>query len=296
MLKNLKISTKVFAGFGTILALLAVLSLVGGVSLGSAGGYFTEYREAARQRNALNRVNIALQRVRVNVRNFIIAPKDQVARQTIDRLGQLDRETGEALKVMASRPDLVSQVRIVDAKGKELSTLFSDVVKRQADADKAVKDVIDVAGFQADHELTGLIKTGQRENLIDEMYYGGMALRHLLLARLEARTFLARGDEESFGQAKKNLAELDGFLQKLAKAMEDDRRKARVVKIAESSKTFARGLDDLHTAVQTRNDIFEVRMTALGNDMVKTGDDLTGTLRDFQDALGPKAESAINTA
>ena len=296
MLKNVKISTKVFAGFGVILALLVVLSAVGGTSLNTAGGYFTDYRAAALQRNAINRVMIAMQRVRVNVRNYIIEPGDAGAARTKDRLGNLEREVAETLALYASRKDLLERIQGMEADAAQFRSLFEELTAQQRKADGIVADVLDKVGPEAEHELAGLIKSGARENLIDEMYYGGMALRHLLLARLEARKLLTSGDEAAFVQGNKDIAELNSFVVKLKKAMESDSRKAKLAKVSEAVTLYAKGMVDLNVAIRARNEAYKVKMTHLGERMVASADEVTESLRQFQDNLGPKAQAAISAA
>ncbi|MEO5338781.1 MAG: Tar ligand binding domain-containing protein, partial [Magnetospirillum sp. WYHS-4] len=296
MLKNLKIATKVFTGFGVILALLVGLSVVGGASLNTAGGYFHDYREAARQRNQLNRVGITMQRVRVNVRNYILDPKEDIAKQTIDRLGLLSKDVAEAKNLLASRKDLLSQVEKLEKAEHEWKTLFEGVVAAQKKADGLLRDVLEKIGGETDQTLAQMTQNAAKIGNADAAIAMGEMGGNLLRARLAMSRFLRSSEAADADRARKELAEMGEDIAKLMPELKVEENKVKLAKVEELRKQYLAGAEETVKAVNERNDLFKVRMTALGNDMVKTGDDLTGTLRDFQDALGPKAESAINTA
>ena len=71
MLKNLKISTKVFGGFAIVLALLVLISLTGAINLMDGNDSFKRYRHIAQQTMQAGRVQANLLESRVAVLNFL---------------------------------------------------------------------------------------------------------------------------------------------------------------------------------------------------------------------------------
>ena len=66
-MNNTKIQTKIFIGFGIVLALLLVISATGGVSLQSGESNFTQYREQAALSNRAAMVQATLQKAQLAI-------------------------------------------------------------------------------------------------------------------------------------------------------------------------------------------------------------------------------------
>ncbi|MBF0334685.1 MAG: Tar ligand binding domain-containing protein, partial [Alphaproteobacteria bacterium] len=71
-LANIRVATKVYGGFGTVLALLVVVAVVAFFGLNGANDNFGDYRGLARQTNAAGRVQANMLETRLQVKNFII--------------------------------------------------------------------------------------------------------------------------------------------------------------------------------------------------------------------------------
>ena len=296
MLKNIKISTKVFSGFGLILALLVTLSAVGSMSLDTAGGYFTEYREAARQRNQANRVAIALQRVRVGVRNFIIDPKAEVAAQTVERLGLLEKEVDAAKERFASRKDLLPQIAALEKGQQELKTQFAYLVDKQNQRNVLVRDTLDKAGPEMERALTTLVDNTAKTNDAEACVALSKVQRDMLLARMSMQRFLRTNAPEDADKSRKAIEGMEKEIAAARTKLKIESDLALLGTVAELRGKWAAAAEGTVKAIDERNVIFKVRMVETGNAVVKVGDDLTKTLREFQDALGPKAQAAISTA
>ena len=70
-LDNMKISVKIFAGFGVIIGLSVVLAAVSYFGLSRANDDFTLYQALARNTNQLGRVQANLLETQLNVRIFL---------------------------------------------------------------------------------------------------------------------------------------------------------------------------------------------------------------------------------
>ena len=68
--RSFNISTKVFLGFGCVLALLVVIATVGLFGLTGADDNFDRYRALARQTNAEGRVQANMLMTRIYAKNF----------------------------------------------------------------------------------------------------------------------------------------------------------------------------------------------------------------------------------
>ncbi|MBO6773548.1 MULTISPECIES: HAMP domain-containing methyl-accepting chemotaxis protein [unclassified Thalassospira] len=100
LMRNLKISTKVFGGFALILLLLATVAVLGVVSMSSVGTDFSRYREVVLQSNQAVRVQEKLLEARVAVKDYLLSnsPEDaQIVLDILDTTKLLNQELGSLL-------------------------------------------------------------------------------------------------------------------------------------------------------------------------------------------------------
>ena len=80
ILKNIKIPTKIFCGFGIIITLMLIATVLGSISLTAANADFNEYRALARQSNAISRIQRNMLMTRIYSKNFVVsADKTNIA-------------------------------------------------------------------------------------------------------------------------------------------------------------------------------------------------------------------------
>ncbi|MBE0530721.1 MAG: MCP four helix bundle domain-containing protein [Rhodospirillales bacterium] len=290
-LKNIRVGMKVASGFAIVLALLAMVAGVGYFGLSGADDNFNLYRDSALQSNQISRIANAVQRVRVNVRNFLLDPQDAIIKQTVDRLDLVQKEIDSALQLMAGRRDLTGQVDKLNGWTKDWRREFQGMVDLQAEIDKQVRDGMQKAGPDMERDLNTLTENLEKDGNAAGVEMGAEAMRHMLVARVYGQRFLHTSEESAAEQVKAemiNSAKYQAGLDTFAKNPED---RALLIKVTAGAKAYAVAWEAVYKATVARNQVFKVKMTQLGNDMVKTSDDLIATLREFQDELGGRAHA-----
>ncbi|MBC08245.1 methyl-accepting chemotaxis protein [Thalassospira sp.] len=110
---NLKISTKVFGGFGVVLFLLVAVSVVGVLFTSMVADDFQRYRQTALQSNQAGRVQANLLEARVALKDFVITSSDSSAAKVRERLGSTMGllEELEGMLDRAERSDVVADAK-----------------------------------------------------------------------------------------------------------------------------------------------------------------------------------------
>ncbi|MDX9861929.1 MAG: methyl-accepting chemotaxis protein [Rhodospirillales bacterium] len=290
-LRNIRIGTKVTAGFAIVLALLAIVAGVGYFGLDGADRNFNDYREAARQRNQLNRVTYAIQRVRVNIRNFMLDPQEAVIARTFDRLNLVQQEIDGAKERLIGREDLLPQVGKLDGWAKEWVVAFQNLTKLQGEVDKQVRDGLQKAGPEIEHQLTALMENLQKDGNAEGVFLAAEGMRHMLLARLYGQRFLRGSEESAAERLKSGMADLDKYVSELEQVVQRPENKALLAKVVTAANTYATAWDAVYKATLARDELFKVKMPQIVDGVVNTGDELVAVLREFQDELGPRAQA-----
>ncbi|WP_170310279.1 methyl-accepting chemotaxis protein [Thalassospira povalilytica] len=124
---NLKISAKVFGGFGVILVLLAGVSMIGVLSIGSVGDDFVRYRQVALQSNQAGRVQANLLEARVAVKDYLLTGNAQSAQRVKDRLAATSALNDE-LAALLTEDDRKEDARLAGENLKIYSEAFDRLV------------------------------------------------------------------------------------------------------------------------------------------------------------------------
>jgi len=293
LLPNKSISTKVLIGFGVVISLLVVISIVSLVSLTNANRHFKDYRALARQTVADGRVQANMLMTRIFAKNFVIdaSPEnikgvEQRAKATLEMIveaRELSNDTGFQL-VLDN----------LDRELKDYLVQFELVTEKQAHRDTLVHETLNVIGPQMEKDLTAIMESAFADGDTEDAFRSGMTMRNLLLARLYAARFLIQNDVESFQRVGREFLSMQQNLDALLNNLEDPKRLELAVKVRNDQRTYNRAFEDVHDVISTRNTIIHTQLDAIGPKVADSVERLKLALKKQQDALGPAAEAAIN--
>ena len=292
---KVNISTKVMAGFGVVVALLVVISVVSLIGLIGADRHFKDYRSLARQTNAGGRVQANMLMTRIHAKNFVI----NASQDNIEGVEQRARLTIEM--IMQARELTISPgfQMVIDNLGRELNEYlaqFDKVTTKQQQRDTLVHDTLNVIGPQMEKDLTAIMESAFADNDTEAAYRTGMTLRNLLLARLYAGRFLIQNDNASFQRVGKEFLGMQQNMDALVASLENPERLELAAKVRNEQRTYARAFEDVHNVITSRNNIIRNQLDAIGPRVADHVEKLKLALKAEQDTLGPLVEAEIDQA
>ena len=165
MFNRLKISTKVYGGFGVILVLLVIASIWSEFSVSSVGDDFVRYRHIALQSNQAGRVQANLLEARVSVKQFLLTGESAAAKNVDDRLASAITLNDELVALL----DTDEMIEVAQAAGESLKAYraaFAKVATMSAGdpaRDQIVTDTLDTIGPMVAENLEDLKLTVKHE-------------------------------------------------------------------------------------------------------------------------------------
>jgi len=293
-MQNLKISTKIYLGFGCVLLLALIVAGVGLFGLNNAEETFATYRQLARQTNADGRVQANMLTTRIFAKNFVIdANRENIlgvknrARKTLELIRE-NRELGggdTGRRILLS--DLEDSLqRYVDK--------FSEVTALQEQRDDLVAKKLNILGPKIERDLTAIMTSALQDGDARAAYEAGITLRSLLLGRLYANRFLIENDDASRARAIREFRDLEFNYIRMASELENpERRKlAESVKVAEAE--YLQAFDEVHQVIINRNQIIKYELDRIGPNVANRIERLKLAIKDSQDTLGPRAQADLN--
>ncbi|QGY39108.1 methyl-accepting chemotaxis protein [Pseudodesulfovibrio cashew] len=287
----MKLSTKLYLGFGTTLVLLL---LVAGISLwaidNSTQG-FTQYRGLARDTNLSGRLQANMLMVRMNVKDFVITGSDKDLEQYSNYFAKMQSflKTAEEEIVQPERVRLVNLVRDHTA---EYGAEFEKVKQFRDQRNHLVNDILNKVGPKMEKDLTALLLSSASAQNQEAAYRSSLALRRLLLGRLYVVKFLDDNSQASVDRVNKEMGELRDELGRLDSALVSQAQRTQLEQTVALEKEYSAAFSELSKVIFDRNEVITGKLDVLGPQIAKEVEDVKLSIMEEQDRLGPELQAA----
>lgn len=293
-LSNLRVKTKVWIGFGLVLGLLTVISVVGFLSLWNADSGFENYRDLAEASNEVGQVQAQMLMARTHAKDFIISGATEDSQAVQSRVSQMSRyiDSTQMMIVSRERDALLEEMRsdimsYVDH--------FDDVVTLQHQRDEIVREASAV-GPQIVDALTTIMTSAEEAGDAEAVFFAGTMLRSVLLARVSATMYLATSSETAYQNMQNDLAQAIDDAAPLIASLQDPGRRSLAEQASTATRRYQEVLVSLHDVVGERNSIIAGPMAAIGQQVADAVDGVKMSIKSEQDRLGTTADASIGNA
>lgn len=294
-MNNLKISTRVFGGFGIILVLLAAVGGLSVFALGDAEETFTEYRSLARQANAVGRVQANLLMTRLNVKDFIITKSEKDINEVHHFADKTVALIEEAIELVSEEDRRAMLLEMEEQMG-EYQGHFDDVLALNNKRNEIVSGVLDATGPQIERELTKIMQSAYTDGDAEAAFLAGMVQRNLLLGRLYATKFLVDNKEESYQRVMKEFSELGDKSDDLLASLQNPTRRNLAKSVVANVDKYRTSFDEVYTVINERNGTISGKLDALGPLIAKEIEDYKLSVKNRQDTIGPEAAARMQAS
>lgn len=291
----MSLAAKIGAGFGSVILLLVIVSLVSWRGLSGVADGFVEYRGLARDTNLAGRLQAQMLMMRMNVKDFIITASSTDVEQYNEYLEKANTFLEEAHKAIQD-PERAAKLDDLTTNLKGYEETFIQVVELMKERDRLIKGVLDGIGPSMEMNLTSIMQTAMEDNDVEAAYDAGIVLRHMLLGRLYAQKFLdtnAKADEErvyaEFEKVFKKTEELNNELQ-------NPQRRGLNKKVSEEAKQYRETFGKVAETIFTRNDLIKNTLDVLGPEFASDIEEVKLSVKDDQDTLGPIVQAQSKNA
>lgn len=288
MLKRVNLATKIGGGFGLMLLLVALLSLVSWNGLRSITGGVVGYRGLARDTNLAGSLQTEMLMMRMNVKDFIITGSEEDKAHYHDYLAKMKTFLATA-KDEIQAPERAEKIALVDGEIAKYEAGFSTVVQLRHERDKLVEE-LNTIGPMIEKSMTELLESANSNDDVELAYEAGMALRRLLLGRVYAIKFLESHEEATAERVDKEFSDLDDGSTYLLSIVFTQEHRDLIKKVIESVKRYKANFDRVKLITDESDTIIESTLNRIGPEVASAIDDVRLSVKKDQDALGPKLQ------
>ena len=294
-LRRIRISRKIYGGFGLILLLLVAISVTAWVSLTIVNTDFDRYRLIALQTTQAGRVQANVLEARLAVKNFII-------RASRENIADVQERAQKALELNTQFLDLISADRrseVLDKVDRELKAYlnaFAEVTVLQAKRDDLVANQLDRIGPSIENKITAIMESAFKDNEASAAFRAGVVQRSFLLMRLHETKFLITNDNISYERAVFESANMRRNHSQLLLELQDANRIKLAQEVATLLTLHDNALATTQEAIVARNEIIRERLDRLGPQIAEDMEELKLSVRNEQNTLGPHANDTSEHA
>ncbi len=294
VMSRFRIGTKIYTGFGVVIALLIGLSVMAYMSLYSAEKTFGEYRGLARDTNLVGRLQANVLMTRLGVKDFIIRSDQSAIELVQERLAKAKTFQAESVKEIQA-PTRAAGIRTIGTALDGYETGFDDVIALQAKRNESV-EILNANGPDIRKKITSVAQSAFRDGDPTATYWAGRVQEDFMLARLYAQKFLIVNDQES---ADRTLVEIDeslGSMETLLGELQNPQRLRSARAAKEQIGSYRAAFEDVVRHITNRNEIIHGTLDVLGPQIAKTVEEVKLSVKGEQDTLGPQAVARLQQA
>ncbi len=294
MLANLRLSVKLYLGFGIVLALLLVVGGVSLVAIETASGGFSEYRTMARGTNLSGRLQANMLLTRMDVKDFIQTGSKESVKSYEQNFADVHTflEQGHAVFTQDERKQ---RIDVVDDKVRQYNEAF-DKLKAFRETRNKLVDALNLNGPAMEKRLTDILTSAERDGDMTAALHSGLAMRNLLLARLYVVKFLNSNLQEDAARVRSEGEEFQKQLQYLDNTLRNPQRRQLLTEVLQLEKQYVADFGSVVTTIMARNAHMDSTLNKLGPEVADETEKIKLSIMAEQDALGPRVKKSNDIA
>ncbi len=295
MFKQMTVGKKIVLGFTAILILLVAVWGISYQGLNKASNGFTRYRATARNTNLVGGLETNMLMVGMEVKDFIIKGSEKSAKQYENYYQKMQGFLAEAKKEIKD-PERAAKIDNIEKVVGEYHAGFGRVVEFKKERNKLVDDVLNVKGPLMEKTLTEIMISADKDQDMTAAVHSGLAMKHLLLARLYVVKFLNDNQKKDVDHVYEEILNLNEQFDILDKELKNPQRREWLKTVMAAEEVYTKTFEQVVTTIFDRNTIIKEMQDRTGPVVIKNVGDVKLSYKAVQDDLGPKVQASNNSS
>ncbi len=292
---KLSLKCKLTGGFSTVLFLLLIISVVAFYALRHAATGFDEYREMVMGTNLGGQIQANMLSARMSASNFIDTGSDNHLEDFNTRWKKLLKLQAQAIKNI-QEPEWAVIVKEVEKDLNLYQKGFEQIIQRGNQRNKLVYEVLNIEGPFMEKALTDIMVSANNDGDQTASFFTGLAMKHLLLARLYMAKFLDANDQSDVDRVHEEFRKMIKYLDVLDNELENPKRRELLSKVSATQKKYNTVFDELVTTIVERNKIVADILVKAGSEISVEIENVKLDIEKHQDELGVRLDASEQKA
>jgi methyl-accepting chemotaxis protein len=293
--KSISVGARIYGGFGTVLALLIIVGVVGVYGLMSGQDGMSRYSTVAGNAIRVGGIDGDFLGVRRQVLLYATSGDDKAAARARDMGKEVQNEL-DAVIALLIIPEVKAKMQTVAKNVAEYLANLELAIKFRAIQDKAVTERMNVFGPDARKKLTEIIESAMKDKDYEAAAHAGMAQEQLLLIRLNAVRFLDKPSQELVNRVKEEYAEFKKETGILEQQLQNPVRRKLLAEVEDFGNRYVQAFNEMSVAAFDLDKMITKTMAEQAENTAKLLDEVLDGQRKTLARNKENAEQSANFA
>ncbi len=294
MLNDLKVGSKIGAGFAVVLLVLIVVVGFSFKGLSTGSDSFAEYKELANEANLIAELQANMLMVRMNVKDFIITRNEQDVKEYEHYFAKMLEDLAKS-QVEIQNPGRATMIDLIETSAADYQRVFKTVIDLMAQRNEVVSSRLNPSGLKMTEIMTDIMQISYQNANHDAVNFSGNLQEHVLLARLYTARFLDNNEGSAVDRVYKELDEnLNSYFNALDLALKNSEQRALLQSFSAEKAVFRAAFGEVVAVVQQRNKYINNELNHIGSSVAGLVEGVKQSVKKDQHALGLKVSADSN--
>lgn len=282
-------------GFGVILALILVISVVASLRFYQSSDGFNTYRSLAITSVSTGRIQANILEARLSALKYIKNPIPSHASELNRRITASNQLIDE---ILDSHLDDLHKNEFLTIKKQpdQYSQGFNKVVQLVNTRNNLVQEALDPSGVNMREAVTNLMTQASAEEDLEVAVSSGQLQQHVLLSRLYASKFLTSNKTEDAQRAEKEFASAALLAETIESQLMSMEQINYLNDFTSAFKIYRNTFSKIVDTINTRNGIISGTLDLAGVNAAKTIEEIKLSTKSEQDSVGPNMVERFSNA
>lgn len=282
-------------GFGVILTLILVISIIASLRFYQSSDGFNSYRSLALTSVSTGRIQANILEARLSALKYIKNPIPSHISELSRRITASNQLIDDLLN---SRFDNLnkSEFLMIKKQLEQYSHGFSKVVQLVNTENNLVQETLDPSGIDMRKAVTNLMLQASVEEDLEVAASSGELQQHVLLSRLYASKFLASNKTEDAQRAEKELSSAALIAKAIESQLMSMEQIGHLNDFTNASKIYRSTFSKVANTINERNSIITETLDLAGINAAKTIEEIKLSTQAKQDSVGPSMVERFSSA
>ncbi len=255
---DLKLKPKLFSGFGIVLAVFVVVSVLAVYSFITLGHEVDEYAHLVQEATFAEEVEVKFLKV-VNEAQHFARTGDQTEAKTVIQHAKDLAVKIEKGKADISDPEHVKLVEEITHALAEYLHEFEEAAALVQEHNHLVHDVLEPNGAKVVEDLDKIVEEAKNDGMADVALIAGTVREHVLLGQLQTTRMIA-GEEKAAAEAEKEFKLTEKAFKVLGGAVHTDSERQAYTEALDLFHAYEKAFATVHADEGKIRDLLEVKM------------------------------------
>ncbi|MEZ8066974.1 methyl-accepting chemotaxis protein [Vibrio sp. FF145] len=282
-------------GFGVILALILVISVVASLRFYQSSDGFNTYRSLAITSVSTGRIQANILEARLSALKYIKNPIPSHASELNRRITASNQLIDE---ILDSHLDDLHKNEFLTIKKQldQYSQGFNKVVQLVNTRNNLVQEALDPSGVNMREAVTNLMTQASAEEDLEVAVSSGQLQQHVLLSRLYSSKFLTSNKTEDAQRAEKEFASAALLAETIESQLMSMEQINYLNDFTSAFKIYRNTFSKIVDTINTRNGIISGTLDLAGVNAAKTIEEIKLSTKSEQDSVGPNMVERFSNA